>query len=60
MTKTTNIGLNIVSAAEDGKSFLSFRTELAGDGEDSNMVIIDKEIGELKGNTEWRTWAEEP
>lgn len=48
MSKTINIKLNITPASESDKKFSDFREELAGDSENSNMVIIDREIGELK------------
>jgi hypothetical protein len=48
MAKTSRIGLNVVPATEDTKKFKEWRTELAGDGDDSNMVILDSEIAKLQ------------
>ena len=45
MSKSPNIGLTLTPQTESTKRFLDFRTELAGDTEDSNMMIIDTEIG---------------
>jgi hypothetical protein len=48
VAKTSRINLNITSASDDTKRFRDFRTELAGDADDSNMVVIDREIGKLQ------------
>ena len=48
MSKTPNIKLTLTTATETGKSFLDFRRELADDSPDSNMMILDTEIGGLK------------
>lgn len=52
MSKSPNIGLTLTPYSESSKKFIDFRTELAGDGEDSNMMIIDSEIGILKTQAE--------
>ena len=52
MAKTPNINLNITPAADNQKTFASFRAELAGDGADSNMVILDTEIGGIKSRAQ--------
>jgi hypothetical protein len=49
MPKTPNIGLTLTPESDDQKTFLTFRTELAGDGADSNMLIIDTEIEDING-----------
>ena len=48
MSKSPNIGLTLTPASEDTKNFKDFRTELAGDSPDSNMMILDTEIGDVK------------
>lgn len=48
MAKSPRIGLTVTPASESSKPFLEFRTELAGDSESSNMMIIDKMIGEIQ------------
>ena len=48
MSKSPNIGLTLTPASEDTKNFKDFRTELAGDSSDSNMMILDTEIGDVK------------
>lgn len=52
MAKTQRINLNITSASDDKKKFKDFRNEIAGDNDDSNMVIIDTKIGELQDDIE--------
>lgn len=49
MSKSPNIGLTLTPRDETSKNFQDFRTELAGDAEDSNMMILDKEVSDLKG-----------
>lgn len=52
MSKTQHLNLNLTLATEKEKTFYDFRTELAGDGEDSNMVILDNEIYALQVRAE--------
>ena len=52
MGKTERIELNITSAAEDTKRYKDFRLEVAGDDPNSNMMIIDREIGKLKDHAD--------
>jgi hypothetical protein len=52
MTQTPNIGLTLTPAADDQKTFLTYRTEMSGDSAGSNMVIIDTEIGNVKGRVQ--------
>ena len=52
MNKSPNIGLNLTPYSESSKTFIDFRTELAGDSESSNMMIIDSEIEQLKTKNE--------
>lgn len=52
MSKSPNLGLNLTSATDDDVYFLAFRTLLAGDSSDSNMMILDKEIGSIKKDIE--------
>lgn len=48
MPKTSpNIGLHLTADAEL-RNYKEVRLEQSGEGEDSNMMIIDKEIGSLK------------
>lgn len=47
MAKTANIALNITPESEDTKPFKTWRTEMAGDASDTNMQIIDAEIGKI-------------
>jgi len=47
MNKTDRINLNILDAATLIK-FIEWRQAVAGEGDDSNMVIIDKEIAKLQ------------
>ncbi len=48
MNKSPNLGLSLTPASDGAKTFIVFRTELSGDDSDSNMMIIDTEIGKLK------------
>ena len=48
MAKTSRINLNTTPATEDTKKFKTWRVEMAGDDSESNMVIIDTEIGKLQ------------
>lgn len=52
MSKSPNIGLNLTPNSENTKTFIDFRTELAGDEDDSNMMIIDAEIGKISSDIE--------
>lgn len=47
MSKSPNLGLTLTAASEKTKRFADFRTELAGDAETSNMMIIDRELGKV-------------
>lgn len=49
MSTTTNIGLTLTTSDSE-KTFQTWRLELAGDSNTSNMVIIDTEIGKLNTN----------
>lgn len=48
MSKSPNIGLTLTPSSDNEKKFLAFRTEIAGDSDESNMMILDKEIAALK------------
>lgn len=48
MSKSPKLGLTLTPATESLKSFIDFRTELAGDSTESNMMILDTEVGEIK------------
>ena len=48
MNKSPNLGLHLTPASNTGKTFLDYRTELSGDQSDSNMMVIDQEIGGIK------------
>lgn len=48
MSKSPKLGLTLTPASESSKTFIAFRTELAGDSADSNMMILDAEVGKLK------------
>ena len=48
MSKSPNINLSLTPRSEGSKKFIDFRTELAGDSEESNMMIIDNEIAAIK------------
>lgn len=47
MTLSPKLGLILTPASDGDKTFLMFRTELAGDVAGSNMMIIDAKYGEL-------------
>lgn len=47
MAKTPKLNLNYTPAAELTKRFIDFRTELAGEDADSNMMILDTKVGEI-------------
>jgi hypothetical protein len=47
MIKTNRIGLNVTTPADDTMYFKSFRQAIASEDPESNMVIIDGEIGKL-------------
>lgn len=62
MSKSPNLGLTLTSESESDKKFKDFRKEIAGDGDDSNMMIIDTEVGAIKQqyeelNTKPFTWG---
>lgn len=42
-----NIGLHLTQENET-RNHIELRMEVSGDGEDSNMMIIDREIGTIK------------
>jgi hypothetical protein len=46
LTTTPNLGLHVVPESDDTKTVLQWRGEIAGDSETSNMMIIDKGIGQ--------------
>lgn len=48
MALSPNIGLTLTPESEISKRFIDFRTELAGDSDGSNMMIIDAEIQAVK------------
>lgn len=52
MSKSPKLGLNLTPASESLKNFVVFRTELAGDASDSNMMILDTEVGAIKEQCE--------
>lgn len=47
MAKSPKLGLTLTPASESTKRFVDFRTELAGDSPESNMMILDKEVGKV-------------
>lgn len=59
MAKTENLGLNVVADSETEKTFLSWRSELAGDNPNSNMEIIDKAFARLNENITWGEYLPE-
>ena len=50
MTTSPNLGLTLTPSTEATKNFLNWRTEMAGDSVDSNMMILDTEVGTIKNN----------
>lgn len=48
MSLSPNIGLTLTPLSETTKTFQEWRRQLSGDGDGSNMMIIDREIGEIK------------
>lgn len=52
MAKSPKLGLTLTPASESTKNFKVFRSELAGDSSDSNMMILDTEVGKLKDRCE--------
>lgn len=50
MTESPNLKLHLTAEATD-KSFLTWRTEHSGPDQNSNMMILDRELGALK---EWK------
>lgn len=58
MAKTPNLNLNITPASESTKRFLDFRKELAGNDKESNMMILDEVVGNMKTKlTKAITWG---
>lgn len=47
MAKSPKLGLTITPASESTKRFIDFRSELAGDSPESNMMILDAEVGKV-------------
>ena len=47
MAKSPKLGLTLTPATESTKRFIDFRDELAGDSPESNMMILDTEIGKV-------------
>lgn len=49
MTTTPNLGLHVISesAADKAMLFSTWRSKIAGPGDDSNMQIIDKAFGSV-------------
>lgn len=45
MDKSPRLSLTLTPAAESEKRFRDFRTELAGDEPESNMMILDTAVG---------------
>lgn len=52
MSKSPKLGLALTPASESTKNFIDFRSELAGDSSDSNMMILDTELGRVKERCE--------
>ncbi len=52
MTKSPKLGLTLTPASESTKNFVDFRSQLAGDSTDSNMMILDTEVGKVKDRCE--------
>lgn len=46
-TLSPNLGLILTPKSEGSKRFIDFRTELAGDNESSNMMILDKAFADM-------------
>lgn len=47
MDKSPNLGLHLTPESDSQKKFIDYRTELSGDGGDSNMMILDAKMKEL-------------
>lgn len=47
MSKSPNLGLNLTPETTD-KSFIDWRLEENGEGTESNMMILDTEVGAVK------------
>lgn len=45
MAKSPKLGLTLTPSTESTKRFIDFRTELAGDSPESNMMILDEKVG---------------
>ena len=46
--QSPNIGLHL-TPDDDPRNYKELRLEISGESEDSNMMILDKEIGALNG-----------
>lgn len=58
MDKSPNLKLTLTPVSEGTKNFIDFRSDIAGDSAKSNMMILDREVGNLiKKNTEYETNA---
>jgi hypothetical protein len=51
MSKSPNIGLELTPENTE-MNFIDWRLGLSGDDDKSNMMLLDKEIGELKTHNE--------
>lgn len=51
MSKSPNLGLHLTPETTD-ENFLDWRLAENGDGEDSNMMILDTEVGAVKERQE--------
>ncbi len=51
MNSTPFLRLPLTPAADDQKKFIAFRTEVAGDGDGSSLMIIDAAIKDLDERT---------
>lgn len=47
MDKSPFLGLSLTPVSEGNKKFIVFRTEIAGDDDGSNMMLIDTAISNL-------------
>lgn len=48
MAKSPNIGLHLTAINDTDKTFLDYRNELSGTDADSNMMILDKAVGDAQ------------
>lgn len=60
MSESPNLKLILTdeSEADLRKTFLQWRKEMSGSEEDSNLMKIDKAIGELQESTDAIIWGE--